>query len=83
MDLENDVTWKRLAMTISDVLGTDQDEIKPQNQARDIPGWDSLAHLIIVTQLEREFSLSLPYERVSNAKTVGDLRDIIMESQHR
>lgn len=81
MDLKNATTWNRLTSTISDVLGVDQNEITPESKAKDISGWDSLAHLIIVTQVEREFGVSLPYEKISNAQTVGELKDIILESQ--
>lgn len=48
-------------------------------QAMDVRGWDSLAHTMILIQLEDGFNIRLPMDRVFGLATVGDLVDVIDE----
>lgn len=80
MSTTTDETWTRLTATIADVLGTDPATITPDMQAKDIKGWDSLAHLIIITQIEREFAIRLPAAQLTAIKTVGGLHDAIISN---
>lgn len=77
MSETTDDNWTRLTATIADVLGTDPATLRPDMQAKDVKGWDSLAHLIIITQIEREFSIRLPAAQLTTIKTIGDLHNVI------
>lgn len=45
--------------------------------AEDVPGWDSLTHLVFVLELERCFGVRIPAEQVLELDTVGALADWI------
>lgn len=75
-----DETWTRLTATIADVLGTDPATITPDMQAKDVKGWDSLAHLIIITQIEREFTVRLSADQLTSIRSIGDLHKAVAQS---
>jgi acyl carrier protein len=80
MEAARDDEWKRFTTIISDILGTDASEILPTATAKDIDGWDSIAHLIIITQIEREFNVQIPANKLDKVATVGQLYSLIRES---
>lgn len=45
--------------------------------ARDVEGWDSLAHISIVVAIEKEFGIQLGVKHSANLKNVGELVDAI------
>jgi len=45
--------------------------------ARDVPGWDSLAHVRIMLGIEMELDIEVPSERTYRAETVGQLIDLV------
>ncbi len=46
-------------------------------EAIDVPGWDSLAHTMILLELETAFGVRLPLESLPGLATVGDLADVL------
>tara|TARA_B100000886_G_scaffold294648_1_gene221184 strand:- start:1371 stop:1616 length:246 start_codon:yes stop_codon:yes gene_type:complete len=66
-----------LKKIISDVLGIEISILKRNMTARDIKGWDSLAHVRILHNCESKLGISLTFEEISKLEEVGDLIDII------
>lgn len=52
-------------------------QITPETTAADIPAWDSLAHVSLIINLERAFSIRFSIAEVNGLKCVGDLRGLI------
>jgi acyl carrier protein len=48
---------ERVRLIVSDVLDVETGSISPDSAQGDIPEWDSLAQLRIVTALEQEFGV--------------------------
>jgi acyl carrier protein len=58
--------------------------IQPQSVTRDtsaydIDGWDSVAHVYVVLDIERRFGVKLPEQRVFELENVGALVDLVAE----
>jgi acyl carrier protein len=62
---------------LTDILvdNFDDDEIvaTPELTAGDVSGWDSLAHVRLMLQVEREFGIKFTATEISSFKCVGDL----------
>jgi acyl carrier protein len=56
-----------------DVFDDDDLVAKPELSARDVDGWDSLAHVRFMLAVEREFGVKFTAGEISSFKTVGDL----------
>lgn len=48
-------------------------QIEPGFSAKDIRGWESLTHMILIAELEAFFGITFTFEEVSNFKTIGDM----------
>ena len=47
--------------------------------AADIPGWESLTHMLLIAETEDFFSIQFTFEEVSKFKTIGDMAQLIAE----
>jgi len=45
--------------------------------ADDVEMWDSLTHIDLITSIEEEFSIQIPFEKVILFETAGDLIEYI------
>jgi acyl carrier protein len=68
---------ERLTDIFREVFDNDSIVVHREMTARDIEGWDSLAHLRLVLAIERRFGLRLPSTKVAGLKNVGDMMDLI------
>lgn len=61
----------------------DVTKISATTTANEVPGWDSLAHVRIMLGIEMELDITIPTELTYEAKTVGDLVDLVTEISKR
>ena len=71
-----DVTFREV---LEDVLGWGI-EISDDDRPGTIEGWDSLAQIRIVHELETRFSVRLPDDALLEAQSVGSLRRLVQGS---
>jgi acyl carrier protein len=45
--------------------------------AKDIPGWDSIVHITLVIEIEREFNVRFQMSEIEQLRNVGDLLTIL------
>jgi acyl carrier protein len=69
----------RLKATILRSLGLDDWEITPETLAHEVPGWDSLSHINVVCDVEREYKIRLKPHEVVQLSSVGDLERLVDE----
>nr|AIT69698.1 putative acetyltransferase [uncultured bacterium] len=54
------------------VLGVPREVLLPEATPEQVPGWDSLAHLSLVSEIEKAFGVSLTLDEVLAVSCVGD-----------
>ncbi len=67
----------RVAGVIAKTLGHSDFEMTPTITAGEIDGWDSLSHLMIITAIEKEFSIRFKLKELNQLKNVGALVALI------
>ncbi|TFG34076.1 acyl carrier protein [Candidatus Thorarchaeota archaeon] len=70
-------TEDRLLFILSKALLLDKNEIHDDLRRKDFEPWDSMNHLIIVSEIENEFSIFFEDEEVVDIWTVGDLKQLL------
>jgi acyl carrier protein len=45
--------------------------------ANDVDNWDSLTHMILITEIETQFAIKFKLKELNKMKNVGDLVEII------
>ena len=46
--------------------------------ANDVDQWDSLSHMILITEIENAFSIKFRLKELNKMKNVGDMTEMIM-----
>jgi acyl carrier protein len=46
--------------------------------ANDVDKWDSLSHMILITEIEKAFSIKFKLKDLNKMRNVGDMIEIIM-----
>jgi acyl carrier protein len=67
----------KLLEILSKVLLLDTDKITDDIRRKDFEPWDSMAHLVIVSEIENEFEIFFEDEEVIELWTVGDIKKVL------
>ena len=59
---------------IATIFQCSADDLKDEDTPETIKAWDSMAHIILLSALEEEFSISFSETEMAAIKTVGDIR---------
>jgi acyl carrier protein len=68
---------EKLLEILSKVLLLDKDKIPDNLRRKDFEPWDSMAHLVIVSEVENEFEIFFEDEEVIELWTVGDIKKVL------
>lgn len=67
----------KLLDILSKVFLLDKDRITDDLKRKDFEPWDSMNHLILVSEIENEFEIFFEDEEVVDMWTVGDIKEIL------
>ena len=68
---------QRLLPLFRDVLNDDHVTITADSNADSIPGYDSLAHIDIISAIEQEFGIAFDFAEIVDLGNVGDMIALI------
>jgi acyl carrier protein len=68
---------ERLQPLFRDVLDNPRLVVTRESSGHNVPGWDSLAHITLVSETEREFGVHFALGELEALKNVGDMVDLI------
>ena len=72
MMTETQIT-EQLQEIFRDVFDREALTISQDTTADDVEGWDSIAHVSLVVEIQREFGVTLVLQEIQAMKTVGDM----------
>ncbi len=67
----------KLKSVILGVLRLDDFDLQDTTTASEVPGWDSLTHVAILTAAEQAYGVRFRSMEILRLKTVGDLQALI------
>ncbi len=62
-----------------DVFDNDEIELTEQTTAADVEEWDSLSHLSLIADIEREFGIRFTLSEISGSKNVGEFVNALIK----
>lgn len=77
---KKDVRENVKAILIS-VLELDNLEIQEDMTAADVAGWDSLNHMVIISEIEKGFNVRFKLRELNKLENLNALIDLIHEKQ--
>ena len=69
--------YTRLTEVFQDVFDEDVRALSPEMSAKDVDGWDSLAHIRLMLTVEKAFNIKLSTTEIGNLGNIGDLVTLI------
>ncbi len=69
---------EKLLPIFQNVFDDDELIITNLTTAKDINGWDSLAHIRLIVAIEKSFQLRFSANEISKLENVGEMVDLIM-----
>ncbi|NUN07944.1 MAG: acyl carrier protein [Ignavibacteriaceae bacterium] len=73
----------KLKKAILTELKLDDFTIEDATMANQIPGWDSLNHINVITAIEKDYGLRFKAIEVLKCKNIGDLQKLIDSKQNK
>lgn len=70
-------TLDRIQDIMRDLFDEDDLTISPGTTAEDVEDWDSMNHVRLIVEIERDFGIELPITEVNRLKNVGELIALI------
>ena len=70
-------TIARLTEIFRQVFENDALAIQRETSAKDIEGWDSLMHVTLLVNVEKDFGIRFTSTEVASLKDVGELADLV------
>jgi acyl carrier protein len=67
----------RLKATVLRTLKLDDWDLDTETLAHEVPGWDSLSHVNLICEVEREFGIRFRPSEVVQLENVGDLDALV------
>ncbi|MCK5691778.1 MAG: acyl carrier protein [Bacteroidales bacterium] len=76
--MEKAEVFEQLKGIFRKVFDNDALEISEELTANDVESWDSLTHMLLITEVESSFSVKFRLKDLNKMRNVGDLVDIII-----
>ena len=69
----------KLTDILARVFRIESDEVRDDMKRKDFEPWDSMAHLMLVSEVENEFEIFFEDEEVVDIWTVADLKNLLKQ----
>ncbi|MDO5444264.1 MAG: acyl carrier protein [Eubacteriales bacterium] len=63
----------KIIEALSAVMGQDVDFFKDETNIKEIPGFDSLQFVMLISELEESYNIEIPLDRALEVETIGEL----------
>jgi acyl carrier protein len=77
----NDTVWNDLTAIFRESLDNDSLTLAENTTTKDVEGWDSITHVLIVVAVEKKFRVKFTAGEIQQLKNVGDLVALIRRKQ--
>ena len=68
---------KNLEQLLAELLQIPVTQITAELAMKDLDVWDSLKHMELIAELEREFDLQLSFDEIVMMRSVGDIKRVL------
>jgi len=67
---------EKLFCILKESIGTSE-TVNQETKLKDFSNWDSMNHMILITQIESEFNIQLTGDEIADLQTVGCINKLI------
>ncbi|MCC6069968.1 acyl carrier protein [Massilia sp. GCM10020059] len=70
----------KLTAIFSEIFQVPESTLQDQTQFKEIPTWDSLQHMLLITRVEDDFQVQFDGDQIADMRTLGDVRKAVLAS---
>ena len=70
-----------LAVVFMDVLDDENITLREETTAAEIEDWDSLTHIILISEIEKKFKIKFTSSEITSFKNVGELANAVLSKK--
>lgn len=70
---------KDLTEIFVETLDEEDLSLSPETTAKEVEGWDSLSHVMLVVEIEKHFNIRFTSKEIQTWKNVGELAENIIK----
>lgn len=70
---------EKIKLILNSVLNHDDFEMSDDLSAKDVDGWDSLTHMMIITEIETLFQVRFKLRELNKLSDMGNLVQLVKE----
>ena len=67
----------KLETILSETFAVAESALTDETALKDIPRWDSLAHMMLIARLEETYSVQFDGDEIAEMRTVGKIREAL------
>ena len=75
--METNIIKGKISNVLVSILEHNNFELHDELTAKDVDGWDSLSHMMIITKIEEEFNIRFKLRDLNKLKNLGSLVSVI------
>jgi len=68
---------ERLKEIFAKVFLIDEEKVNDKLSRKDMEEWDSMGHLMLISEIESTFSVFISDKDITKIKTIGDIKKIL------
>ncbi|HNP33131.1 MAG TPA: acyl carrier protein [Flavobacterium sp.] len=76
--MDRDEIKEKVYLILKSVLKHENFVLSDQTTAADVDGWDSLTHMMIISEVEKTFNITFKLKELYKMKNIGDMIDLII-----
>ena len=76
--MERNEVVNKLTVIFRKVFNSDSLVLTNELTANDVDHWDSLSHMILITEIENSFSIKFKLKELNKMRNVGEMIEIII-----
>ncbi len=73
--------WDRLTGIFREVLDDTSLTLTESTTAKEVPGWDSITHVLLIVAIEKQFKVKFTAGEIQQLHNVGELAGLIAARQ--
>jgi acyl carrier protein len=81
MNTEPTDTIERVKNVVARTFNASPDVVTAEASLGQLPGWDSLGHLNLMMEIEKEFSVRFPTDKINQPATVAEICELLHLTQ--
>jgi acyl carrier protein len=77
--MERETVVARLTEVFRKVFNNDTLELRDDLTANKVESWDSLSHMILISEIENTFQVKFKLKELNKMRNVGDMIDLLLQ----